>query len=99
MVVGQFCSTAEGVQILWGGAHRVDWLTSFPFNVAFKSAWGIEGHPRSKGDVVIRHDVWVGMDVVIMSGVTISNGAVIGARAVVTRDVAGFLRAAGSAIV
>jgi len=48
---------------------------------------------------VIRHDVWVGMDVVIMSGVTISNGAVIGARAVVTRDVAGFLRAAGSAIV
>ncbi|MEE3503107.1 CatB-related O-acetyltransferase [Acidiphilium acidophilum] len=96
LVVGQFCSIAEGVQILLGGEHRADWVTTYPFNVRLRSAWGIAGHPRSKGDVVIGHDVWVGMDVVIMSGVTIGNGAVIGARAVVTRDVPAYGIVAGN---
>jgi len=94
--IGHFCSIAEGVKILLGGEHRVDWVTTYPFNVRFRSAWGIEGHPRSKGDVVIGHDVWVGMDVVIISGVTIGNGAVIGARAVVTRDVPAYGIVAGN---
>ncbi len=96
LVVGQFCSIAEGVQIFLGGEHRVEWVTSFPFNVVFESAWGIEGHPRSKGDVVIGHDVWIGMEAVVMSGVTIGNGAVIGARAVVARDVPAYGIVAGN---
>ena len=41
----------------------------------------------SKGDIVIGNDVWIGYEAVVMAGVTIGDGAVIGARAVVTRDV------------
>lgn len=40
-----------------------------------------------KGDIVIGNDVWIGYEAVVMAGVTIGNGAIIGARAVVTKDV------------
>lgn len=39
------------------------------------------------GKVVIEDDVWIGTNVVIMPGVTIGKGAIIGANAVVTKDV------------
>ena len=45
------------------------------------SAW------NNKGDIVIGNDVWIGYEAVIMAGVTIGDGAVIGTRAVVTKDV------------
>ena len=38
-------------------------------------------------EVVIGNDVWIGMRVIIMPGVKIGNGSVIGAGAVVTRNV------------
>ena len=38
-------------------------------------------------EVVIGNDVWIGMRVVIMPGVRIGNGAIVGARAIVTKDV------------
>lgn len=39
------------------------------------------------GDIVIGNDVWIGYEAVIMPGVHIGDGAVIGTRAVVTKDV------------
>lgn len=39
------------------------------------------------GDIIIGNDVWIGYEAVILSGVTIGDGAVIGCRAVVTKDV------------
>ena len=41
----------------------------------------------NKGDIVIGNDVWIGYEAVILAGVMIGDGAVIGARAVVTKDV------------
>ena len=41
----------------------------------------------NRGDTVIGNDVWIGYEAVIMAGVTIGDGAIIGARAVVTKDV------------
>ena len=41
----------------------------------------------NKGDIVIGNDVWIGYEAVIMAGVHIRNGAIIAARAVVTKDV------------
>jgi len=86
--IGKYCSLAHGVTIILDGEHRSDWVTSFPFSEFWPSASHINGHPSSKGDVTIGHDVWIGNGAVILSGVNIGNGAVIGARAIVSKDVA-----------
>jgi acetyltransferase-like isoleucine patch superfamily enzyme len=85
--IGRYCSIANGVKILLGGEHRIDWVTTYPFNVFVDEFRHISGHPKSKGDVVIGHDVWIGTDALILSGVNIGHGAVITSRAVVTKDV------------
>lgn len=41
----------------------------------------------NRGDIVIGSDVWIGYEAVVLSGVTIGDGAIIGTRAVVTKDV------------
>lgn len=85
--IGSFCSIADGVKIFLGGNHRIDWITTFPFNKIFDEFKEIQGHPSTKGDVVIGNDVWIGSEASILSGITISDGAVIAARSVVTKDV------------
>ena len=85
--IGAFCSFASGVKLLLGGEHRIDWVTTYPFNVLWENARHITGHPRTKGDVIIGNDVWIGTEAIIMSGVRIGDGAVVAARAVVTKDI------------
>ena len=87
LTVGKFCSFADEVKILTGHEHRIDWVSTYPFAVAFPGAKNLPFPARTKGNVVIGHDVWVGTGALILSGVTIGNGAVIGARSVVTHDV------------
>ena len=41
----------------------------------------------NKGDIVIGNDVWIGFEAVILAGVKVGDGAIIGTRAVVTKDV------------
>jgi acetyltransferase-like isoleucine patch superfamily enzyme len=94
--VGCFCSIADGVTIFLGGNHRTDWITTYPFSVFWESAKHIEGHPASRGDVIIGHDVWIGAGAVVLSGIHIGNGAVIGAAAVVTHDVPPYSIVAGN---
>lgn len=94
--MGAFCSIASGVQILLGGEHRPDWITTFPFNVLWEAGQDVDGQPLSKGDVVIGNDVWIGIDAIIMSGVTIGDGAVVGLRSVVTHDVPAYAIVVGS---
>jgi len=94
--IGSYCSIGGGVQILLGGNHRTDWVTTFPFPVRWKEAAEISGHPSSKGNIIIEHDVWIGRQSVILSGVTIHTGAVIGCNSVVSRDVAPYTIVAGN---
>lgn len=94
--MGAYCSVAEGARVLLGGGHRVDWVTTYPFSVLEPSLAHISGHPVSRGDVVIGNDVWIGTDALILSGVTIGDGAVIMARAVVSRDVAPYAIVGGA---
>ncbi|HOZ23028.1 MAG TPA: DapH/DapD/GlmU-related protein, partial [bacterium] len=42
---------------------------------------------ESKGGVVIEDDCWLGAGVMVLDGVTIGTGSVIGAAAVVTKDI------------
>lgn len=94
--IGSFCSIAENVTILLSGNHRVDWVTTYPFNKVLKSFANKDGHPTGKGDVIIGNDVWIGMDSLILSGVKIGDGSVIGARSVVTKDVEPYTIVAGN---
>jgi serine acetyltransferase len=59
-------------------------------------AAGLDGRHSSNGDVVIGHDVWLGSQSLVLSGVAIGHGAVVAARAVVTRDVPPYAIVAGN---
>ncbi len=88
--IGKFCSIADEVTIFLGGNHRVDWVSTYPFNFfkdEFPKAADIKGHPATKGDVIIENDVWIGRGVSILSGVHIGSGAVIAAESVITKSV------------
>ena len=96
LTIGSFCAIADGARIYLGGEHRTDWVTTFPFSALWKGASEFTGHPTSKGDIVIGNDVWIGAEALILSGVTIGDGAVIGARAVVTKEVPPYAIAVGN---
>lgn len=88
LTIGKFCSIANGVTIMMGGDHRVDWNSTYPFNALMPESFShITGHPFSRGDVIIGSDVWIGSDAKIMAGVQIADGCVIGANALVTKSV------------
>lgn len=90
LTIGRYCSIADGVEILLGGNHRTDNVTTYPFGAVpgiWPEAEGSEGFAASRGDVTIGNDVWFGSGCMIMSGVTVGDGAVLAARAVVTKDV------------
>lgn len=90
--IGKFCSIACGAKFLFtSGNHTMRSLSTYTFPIYFDE-WGLDVQSicsawDNKCDIVIGNDVWIGFEAVIMSGVTIGNGAVIGTRAVVTRDV------------
>lgn len=95
--IGKYVSIGHGVQFLLGGNHRVDWVTTFPLRKVLGLPGADEdGHPASKGDVVIGNDVWLGLGAKILSGVVIGDGAVVGAHAVVTRSVRPYAIVVGS---
>lgn len=90
--IGKFCSIACGAKFLFTSAnHSMKSLSTYPFPIFFEE-WGLDMKNicdawDNKGDIVIGNDVWIGYEAVILSGVTIGNGAIIGTRAVVTKDV------------
>lgn len=90
--IGKFCSIACGAKFLFTSAnHKMRSLSTYPFPIFFEE-WGLDVKNicdawDNKGDIVIGNDVWIGYEAVILSGVTIGDGAIIGSRAVVTKDV------------
>jgi len=89
--IGKFCSIACGAKFLFNSAnHSLDSLSTYTFPL-FYEAWEhdlpVVHSWDNKGDIVVGNDVWVGYEAVILAGVTIGDGAIIGARAVVTKDV------------
>ncbi len=92
LVIGKFCSIACGAKFLFNSAnHALGSLSTYPFPIFFEE-WGIgvEEIPRAwdnRGDIVVGNDVWIGYEAIIQAGVTIGDGAVIGTRALVTKDV------------
>ncbi len=95
--IGRYCSIAHDVEFLVGGNHRMDWVTTYPLRWAFDHPGKFrDGHPTTNGDILIGNDVWIGTGALILSGVEVGDGAVIAARAVVTRSVPPYAVVAGN---
>lgn len=100
LIIGAFCSIGTGACFMMAGnqGHRHDWISTFPFfYMADESAFAkaMDGFEPA-GDTVVGNDVWIGAEAMIMPGVQIGDGAIIGSRAVVTRDVAPYEIVAGN---
>lgn len=93
LIIGKFCSIACGAKFIFTSAnHTLNSLSTYPFPLFFEE-WGLDRANvtdawDNKGNINIGNDVWIGYEAVIMQGVTIGDGAIIGTRAVVTKDVA-----------
>lgn len=83
LIIGNYVAIASGAVILMGGNHnhRTDWISLYPFVETIQESY------QTKGDTRIGHDVWIGMDAMILPGVTIGDGAIIASGSVVTKDV------------
>ena len=98
--IGKFCSIACGAKFLFtSGNHSMQSFSTYTFPI-FYEEWGLDGKAirsawDNKGDIVLGNDVWIGYEAVILSGVTIGDGAIVGARAVVTKDVPPYTIVAG----
>lgn len=100
LVIGSFCSIGSGASFIMAGnqGHRTDWASSYPFfymqqEPAFAAA---RDAFAPAGDTVIGSDVWIGTEAMVLPGITVGHGAVIGSRAVVTRNVAPYSIVAGN---
>lgn len=92
LIIGKFCSIACGAKFIFNSAnHTLSSISTYPFPIFFEE-WGLNIKDvaaawDNKGDIIIGNDVWIGYEAVITAGVTVGDGAIIGTRAVVTKDV------------
>lgn len=83
LIIGNYVCIASGVIILMGGNHNhhPEWITVYPFVDQIETSYA------PKGDTNIESDAWIGMNAMIMPGVTIGEGAIVAAGSVVAKDV------------
>ena len=97
--IGKYCSIACGTKFLCTIAHHSKRsLAYYPFPIA-GDHWDLTMADLDwvdKGPTIVGNDVWFGYDCVIMPGVHIGDGAAIGTRAVVTKDVPPYTVVAGN---
>ena len=107
VLVGRFCSLAAAITFLIGGNHPLkNVVSTSPLDIGgvVKGVFGevrpklsplpnVRHNPRQ---IIIGNDVWTGRNVTIMGGVKIGTGAVIGANAVVAKDIPPYAIAVGN---
>ena len=106
ITIGKYCSLACGATFVCvGGCHSTKSLSSYPFGLASGYWDGIDKYccvealfdiEKKGGPTVVGNDVWLGYQCLIMPGVTIGDGAIVGSRSVVTKDVEPYTVVAGS---
>lgn len=93
--IGRYCSFAKGVCV-FNGNHPLQFKSTHPFFYSPEFGY-VKEEKISRGKLIVGNDVWVGRNAIIVPGVDrIGDGAVIGAGAVVTKDVPDFAVVAGN---
>jgi len=85
--IGNHCLIAARVFISDHDGHHLDYQ---------KRRQNLPVEPEQIKPIIIEDDVWIGEGAFICKGVTIGRGAVVAARAVVTKDVSPFAIVAGN---
>lgn len=91
--IGNYVYISADVKFILGGNHRTSRISNFPFETIYGND---EDNSYSKGPIVIDDDVWIGMNVIILSGVHVGKGAVIAAGTMVTKDIPPYAIVAGN---
>jgi len=84
LIIGNYCSNANTAQFLLGGGHEYCRIMTYPYEAIVNENYN---KVSCKGPIVLGDDVWLGFNALIMSGVTISQGAIVAANSVVTKNV------------
>ena len=93
MKIGSFCSIAPDVKFLLGGDHESKCISTYPF----KAKFGLTSYEATdNGSIVLKDDVWIGANCIILSGVTINQGAILAAGSVVSNDVPAYAIVGGN---
>lgn len=96
--IGKYCSIGAEARIGMG-THTLYNLSTASIFTAKKNGTGIRWVTNNCFDeyktVNIENDVWIGQRAMVMGGVHIGNGAVVGAGAIVTKDVPPYAIVAG----
>lgn len=87
MSIGKYTGMHYSAVLIPGGEHHMDWVGTLHSHIENGEMVSAEGAVFGKGPIVIGNDCYVGYEAVVTSGVTIGDGAVVAARAMVTRDV------------
>lgn len=95
LYIGNYCSIANECIFLLGGEHPYNRISVYPFKAKFLH----KSESETKGDIIVEDDVWIGYGSTILSGVRIGQGAIIGAKSVVAKDVPPYAIYAGNKII
>lgn len=99
LIIGKFCMIASDVTFIMNGANHLSTaITSYPFAI-FGEDWSdaMEGKTYpNKGSTKVGNDVWIGYGATIMPGVHIGDGAIVGSKSLVTKDVESYAIVGGN---
>ena len=90
VLIGKYSSVAHGIKFIVGLNHDISSASTYPFQEVFEGMLDKNADLHQQCNhcqIIIGNDVWIGAYATIMGGVKIGNGAVIGAGAVVAKDV------------
>ena len=96
LIIGSYCSIANEVTFLLSGEHSYNEISTYPFKTKILKQ---EAECICKGKITISDDVWIGYGATILSGVTIGQGAIIGAKSIVAKDVPPYAIFVGNKVV
>ena len=92
ILIGRYTSIAHDVAFEVGMNHHYREVATYPFQDFELQRAGFDGDASHAYDhnhyqIIIGNDVWIGCHTILLGGVQIGNGAIIGAGAVVAKNV------------
>ena len=87
ILIGNYCSIGHKVNFFINTQHDYTTVSTYPWNSPYNKMFDCEITNKTKNQIVIGNDVWIGSNAIIINGVSIGDGAIIAAGAVVTKDV------------